>query len=127
MAGGRSVNVQSLEDECKHASDMEQLAANAERASIKYKQVEFMGERLGEEYDGVISGITEWGLYVEINENKCEGLVPIRDLEDDYYEFDEKNYCLMGVASTGYTAWVILSVSRWLVRTWSGNSSISLW
>lgn len=96
MAGGRSVNVQSLEDECKHASDMEQLAANAERASIKYKQVEFMGERLGEEYDGVISGITEWGLYVEINENKCEGLVPIRDLEDDYYEFDEKNYCLMG-------------------------------
>ena len=95
MAGGRSVNVQSLEDECKHASDME-LAANAERASIKYKQVEFMGERLGEEYDGVISGITEWGLYVEINENKCEGLVPIRDLEDDYYEFDEKNYCLMG-------------------------------
>lgn len=96
MAGGRSVNVRSLEDECKHASDMEQLAANAERASIKYKQVEFMGERLGEEYDGVISGITEWGLYVEINENKCEGLVPIRDLEDDYYEFDEKNYCLMG-------------------------------
>ena len=96
MAGGRSVNVQSLEDEYKHASDMEQLAANAERASIKYKQVEFMGERLGEEYDGVISGITEWGLYVEINENKCEGLVPIRDLEDDYYEFDEKNYCLMG-------------------------------
>ncbi len=96
MAGGRSVNVQSLEDECKHASDMEQLAANAERASIKYKQVEFMSERLGEEYDGVISGITEWGLYVEINENKCEGLVPIRDLEDDYYEFDEKNYCLMG-------------------------------
>ena len=96
MAGGRSVNVQSLEDECKHTSDMEQLAANAERASIKYKQVEFMGERLGEEYDGVISGITEWGLYVEINENKCEGLVPIRDLEDDYYEFDEKNYCLMG-------------------------------
>lgn len=96
MAGGRSVNAQALEDDCKHSSDMEQLAANAERASIKYKQVEFMGERLGEEYDGVISGITEWGLYVEINENKCEGLVPIRDLEDDYYEFDEKNYCLMG-------------------------------
>ena len=96
MAGGRSVNVQALEDECEHASDMEQLAASAERASIKYKQVEYMSERLGQEYDGVISGITEWGLYVEINENKCEGLVPIRDLEDDYYEFDEKNYCLMG-------------------------------
>ncbi len=96
MAGGRSVNEQALERECKHASEMEQLAASAERASIKYKQVEFMSEHLGEEYDGVISGITEWGLYVEINDNKCEGLVPIRDLEDDYYEFDEKNYCLMG-------------------------------
>ncbi len=96
MAGGRSVNEQALERECKHASEMEQLAATAERASIKYKQVEFMSERLGEEYDGVISGITEWGLYVEVNENKCEGLVPIRDLEDDYYEFDEKNYCLVG-------------------------------
>ncbi len=96
MAGGRSVNEQALERECKHASEMEQLAATAERASIKYKQVEYMSERLGEEYDGVISGITEWGLYVEISENKCEGLVPIRDLEDDYYEFDEKNYCLTG-------------------------------
>ena len=75
---------------------MEQLAANAERASIKYKQVEFLGDRLGEEFDGVISGVTEWGFYVELNENKCEGLVPIRDLDDDYYELDEKNYCLVG-------------------------------
>ena len=73
---------------------MEQIAANAERASIKYKQVEYMTERLGQTYDGVISGVTEWGLYVELNENKCEG--PIRDLDDDYYEFDEKNYCLRG-------------------------------
>ena len=94
--GGRSVNEKKLEEECKHTSEMELTAANAERASIKYKQVEFLSERLGEEYDGVISGVTEWGLYVEINENKCEGLVPIRDLEDDFYEFDEKNYCLMG-------------------------------
>ena len=94
--GGRSVNEKKLEEECKHSSEMELTAANAERASIKYKQVEFLSERLGEEYDGVISGVTEWGLYVEINENKCEGLVPIRDLEDDFYEFDEKNYCLMG-------------------------------
>ena len=94
--GGRSVNEKKLEEECKHSSEMELTAASAERASIKYKQVEFLSERLGEEYDGVISGVTEWGLYVEINENKCEGLVPIRDLEDDYYEFDEKNYCLMG-------------------------------
>lgn len=94
--GGRSVNEKKLEEECKHSSEMELTAANAERACIKYKQVEFLSERLGEEYDGVISGVTEWGLYVEINENKCEGLVPIRDLEDDFYEFDEKNYCLMG-------------------------------
>ena len=93
---GKSVNLEKLEEECKHSSEMEQLAANAERASIKYKQVEYMSERLGQEYDVVISGVTEWGLYVEINENKCEGLVPIRDLEDDYYEFDEKNFCLIG-------------------------------
>ena len=77
-------------------SSMEQVAANAERASIKYKQVEFMHDKLGQVFDGVISGVTEWGLYVELNENKCEGLVPIRDLDDDYYEFDEKNYCLIG-------------------------------
>ena len=75
---------------------MEQVAANAERASIKYKQVEFMQDKLGMVFDGVISGVTEWGLYVELNENKCEGLVPIRDLDDDYYEFDEKNYLFIG-------------------------------
>ena len=94
--GGRSVSEAKYEDLCDHSSNMEQIAANAERASIKYKQVEFMSERLGQIYDGVISGVTEWGLYVELNENKCEGLVPIRDLDDDYYEFDEKNYCLRG-------------------------------
>lgn len=96
LAGGRSVNQQKLEEQCKHSSDMEQLAANAERASIKYKQVEFMGDHMGEVYDGVISGVTEWGLYVELSENMCEGLVPVRDLADDYYDFDEKNYCLIG-------------------------------
>ncbi len=94
--GGRSVDKVKLEDECRHDSDMEQLAANAERASIRYKQVEFMSERLGEIYDGVISGVTEWGFYVELTESMCEGLVPIRDLADDYYDFDEKNYCLIG-------------------------------
>lgn len=93
---GRSVNELKYEEYCEHSSDMEQIAANAERASIKYKQVEFMSERVGNEYEGVISGVTEWGLYVEINENKCEGMIPIRDLDDDYYEFDEKNYCLRG-------------------------------
>ena len=94
--GGRSVNAEKYEDLCEHASAMEQLAASAERASIKYKQTEFMAERLGEEFDGTISGVTEFGLYVEVNENKCEGMVPLRDLLDDYYEFDERNYCLFG-------------------------------
>lgn len=96
LHGGRSVNAEKLEEECKHSSEMEQLAANAERASIKYKQVEYMADHLGEVYEGIISGVTEWGLYVEINDNKCEGLVPMRDLADDYYDFDEKNYCLVG-------------------------------
>ena len=96
LAGGRSVMKKKYEDLCKHCSDMEQVAANAERASVKYKQVEFMSDKLGQVFDGVISGVTEWGIYVELNENKCEGMVPIRDLEGDYYEFDEKNYCLVG-------------------------------
>ncbi len=96
LEGGRTASETKYEELCVHSSDMEQIAANAERASIKYKQVEFMSERLGQIYDGVISGVTEWGLYVELNENKCEGMVPIRDLDDDYYEFDEKSYCLRG-------------------------------
>ncbi len=96
LNGGKSVNIQKLEEQCKHCSDMEQLAANAERASIKYKQVEFMADHLGEIYDGMISGVTEWGLYVELDDTKCEGLVPIRDLANDYYDFDEKNYCIVG-------------------------------
>ncbi len=94
--GGRSASKEKYEELCDHSSKMEQLAAQAERSSIKYKQVEFMQKRLGEVYDGTISGVTEYGLYVEINENKCEGMIPLRDLSDDYYEFDEKNYCLWG-------------------------------
>ncbi|MCM1520586.1 MAG: ribonuclease R [Lachnoclostridium sp.] len=96
LDGGRSVNLQKLEEECKHSSDMEQLAANAERASIKYKQVEYMQDHIGQEFEGMISGVTEWGLYVEIEENLCEGLIPMRDLANDYYDFDEKNHCLTG-------------------------------
>jgi len=96
LKGGRSVDEAKLEDECKHSSDMEQLAANAERASIKYKQVEYMQGHISEEYDGMISGVTEWGIYVELDENHCEGLVPMRDLADDYYDYDEKNYCIRG-------------------------------
>jgi ribonuclease R len=96
LDGGRSVPEQKLEDECKHCSNMESLAMQAERTSIKYKQVEFMSDKLGMVFDGAISGVTEWGLYVEINENGCEGMVPMRDLNDDYYEFDEKTYSLIG-------------------------------
>ena len=92
----RTVSKQKYEDLCDHCSAQEQVAANAERASIKYKQVEFMSEHLGEEYDAVISGVTEWGFYAEINENKCEGLVPMRTLQDDYYEFDDANYSIIG-------------------------------
>ena len=94
--GARTVNPEKLEEECKHVSSQEQLAANAERASIKYKEVEFMGARLGEVYDGKISGVTEWGVYVELNETHCEGMIAVRDLDDDFYEFDEKNYLIYG-------------------------------
>ncbi len=96
LAGGKSVDEMTFETYCKHSSDMEQLAASAERASIKYKQVEFMSERIGQIFDGVISGVTDWGIYVELNENKCEGMISIRDLGNDYYTFDEKNYCIVG-------------------------------
>ena len=96
LDGGRSVNGQKYEEYCKHSSEMETKAANAERSSIKYKQVEFMKDKIGEVFSGVISGITDWGLYVELDENKCEGMVPIRELDDDFYIFDEKNYCLTG-------------------------------
>ena len=89
--GGRSASQDKYEELCEHCSAMEQLAASAERASIKYKQVEFMSDKLGQVFEGTVSG-----LYVEINENKCEGMVPLRDLDDDYYEFDERNYCLWG-------------------------------
>ena len=96
LDNGRSAQKEKYENLCRHSSQMEQLAANAERASVKYKQVEFMSAHLGEVFKGVISGVTEWGLYVELNENKCEGMVPIRELDDDYYELDEKNFRLIG-------------------------------
>ena len=93
---GRAVDADELEDRCVHASDMEQLAANAERASIKYKQAEYLSGRLGQAFDGTISGISERGIFVEIDENKCEGFISVRDLDDDYYTFDEASYCLCG-------------------------------
>ena len=96
LDNGRAVNADELEERCTHASDMEQLAANAERASIKYKQAEFLAERLGQAFDGTISGITEHGVYVEIDENKCEGFIPLREFDDDYYTFDDASYCISG-------------------------------
>jgi len=81
---------------CEHSSKMERLATDAERASIKYKQVEYMSDKIGKVFEGVISGVTEWGIYVEIIENQCEGMVAIRELQDDYFEYDEVNYCIRG-------------------------------
>lgn len=94
--GGRSANKDHYEELCEHCSDMEQVAQNAERDSIKYKMVEFMADKVGEVYDAHISGIQSYGIYCEIDENHCEGMVPMRDLDDDYYDFDERNYCLVG-------------------------------
>lgn len=94
--GGRSANKEYYEDLCEHSSEMEQIAQNAERDSIKYKMVEFMADKVGNVYDAHISGITSYGLYCEIDENHCEGMVPMHDLDDDYYDFDERNYCLKG-------------------------------
>ncbi|HNP47922.1 MAG TPA: RNB domain-containing ribonuclease, partial [Bacteroidia bacterium] len=90
------VDREQLEEQCKHSTQMEIKASEAERASIKYKQVEFLQDKIGEVYDGLISGVTEWGLFVEIIENKCEGMVRLRDLDDDFYEFDDTNYCVIG-------------------------------
>lgn len=94
--GARSANQEKYEELCEHCSDMELVAQQAERDSIKYKMVEFMADKVGESYDAHISGIQSYGIYCEIDENHCEGMVPMRDLDDDYYEFDEKNYCLVG-------------------------------
>jgi ribonuclease R len=95
LDGARSANEQKYEGLCKHSSDMEAKAANAERASIKYKQVEFMQDHIGKTYPGTISGVTDWGIYVEL-ENKIEGMIPIAQMDDDFYIFDEKNYALVG-------------------------------
>ena len=94
--GGRSANKDYYEELCEHSSAMEQTAAQAERDSIKYKMVEFMADKIGETYDAHISGITSYGIYCEIDDNHCEGMVSMHDLDDDYYDFDERNYCLIG-------------------------------
>lgn len=96
LNGGKSYPQEQYEEMCKHASDMEQLAVNAERASIKYKQVEFMKDNVGKEFNGVISGVTQWGMYVELVDSKCEGMVSVRSLSDDFYEYDDAEFALIG-------------------------------
>ncbi len=96
LDGGKSVDDEVYEEKCAHSSNMENLAANAERDSIKYMQVKYMIDHKDQEFLGVISGVTEWGIYVEIIENKCEGMCRIREIKDDYYTFDEKQYALVG-------------------------------
>lgn len=96
LHGGTNVSEEAYEKMCEHASQMEKKAADAERASVKYKQAEFLKDQIGSIYTGIISGVTEWGIYVEIEENKCEGMVRLRDLTDDFYALDEKNYAVIG-------------------------------
>ncbi|MCB9360688.1 MAG: ribonuclease R [Flavobacteriales bacterium] len=99
LDGGPSANQQEVEAQCKHSSEMEQLATEAERASIKYKQVQFLQDKIGEEFEGIISGVSEWGIYVEIMSGLCEGMVKMRDIDYDYYTFDPDNYAAVGRSS----------------------------
>ncbi len=99
LDGGKSVSEELFEEKCVHSSDRENLAAKAERDSIKYMQVKYMQDHKDQEFLGVVSGVTEWGIYVEIIENKCEGMVRIREIKDDYYTFDDKQYALVGEVS----------------------------
>lgn len=96
LAGGQSVKEEAYEKMCLHSSQMEKKAADAERASVKYKQAEYLEGNIGTTFEGIISGVTEWGMYVEIIENKCEGMIRLRDINDDFYVLDEKNYCIIG-------------------------------
>tara|TARA_B110000093_G_scaffold145466_1_gene157364 strand:- start:1255 stop:1797 length:543 start_codon:yes stop_codon:yes gene_type:complete len=96
MHNGDSANKESVEKICKHCSEMEKVSSRAERDSIKYMQVKFLKNKIGSIYEGVISGVTEWGLYIEITENKCEGLVKVSSIKNDHYVFDEKKYALIG-------------------------------
>ena len=96
LHGGQSANADFYEKLCQHSSEMEKKAADAERASVKYKQAEYLQDQVGNVYNGLISGVTEWGMYVEIIENKCEGMIRLRDITDDFYTLDEKNYAIIG-------------------------------
>lgn len=96
LEGGKPVNSEKYELACAHSSNMEKRASEAERASVKYKQAEYLKDNIGHVFNGIISGVTEWGMYVEIEENKCEGMVRLRDISDDFYVLDEKNYAIVG-------------------------------
>ena len=96
LDGGKPASKEDYEEKCLHSSEREKRAAEAERASIKYKQVEFMQSVEDKVFEGIISGVTEWGIFIEIIETKCEGMVRMVDMKDDYYEFDEKNYRVIG-------------------------------
>ena len=96
IKGGNSADKELIETTCKHCSEMEKVASRAERDSIKYMQVKFLQNKIGETFEGVISGVTEWGLYIEISKNKCEGLVKVSSIKDDNYIFDKKKYTLIG-------------------------------
>ena len=96
LDNAESQNKEYYEAQCQHASEREQIAANAERDSIKYKMIEFMQDKIGNEYEGSISGLTEWGMYVEIKPTMIEGMVALRDVKSDFFEFDEQNYLIRG-------------------------------
>ena len=122
LNGGSSVDKETYEEMCKHSSEQEKRAADAERASIKYKQVEFMQNTIGQQFKGIVSGLTEWGMYVEIEENKCEGMVRLSDLEDDFYELDAQNYRIIGrrnkrIISFGDEIWVEVKAANLNDRT----------
>jgi ribonuclease R len=91
-----SASQEEYEEKCKHSSDMERKAMEAERASVKYKQAEYLMDRIGEEFDGLISGVSKWGIFVELTESKCEGMVSLRLMNDDFYYLDEENYRIIG-------------------------------
>jgi ribonuclease R len=122
LNGGSSTDKDTYEEMCKHSSEQEKRAADAERASIKYKQVEFMQNTIGQQFKGIVSGLTEWGMYVEIEENKCEGMVRLSDLEDDFYELDAQNYRIIGrrnkrIISFGDEIWVEVKAANLNDRT----------
>jgi len=122
LEGGKNVEVAPVEEECKHSSEREKLAASAERASIKYKQVEFMSEVIGETFTGVVSGLTERGMYVEIEENKCEGMVRLNEIPGDFFELDKDNYRIVGkntkrIIQFGDELQVIVKAANLLDRT----------